>query len=200
MSTEYTLISSSNGMYTEKGSLFKSTSFPIKSFNEIKRIQGLLKKQFADASHLCYAYRLKSGDRLDEFSSDSGEPNGSAGIPILNVLKRKKLIDSAIIVLRYYGGKKLGIPGLIHAYGKAAEHSITAEKIRPWFKRVIIVLIFPFELHKKVEMIIKKYNARIKEQTYTNSIEIILEIKESIQKEIIYELKEISNGNITINI
>ena len=100
MITEYTLISSSNGTYTEKGSSFTALSFPANSLLDIKSILISLKEQFIDASHICYAYRIKQGNNLDEYASDAGEPNGSAGAPILKVLKRSELVGSAIIVIR----------------------------------------------------------------------------------------------------
>ena len=200
MITEYTLISSSNGTYTEKGSSFTALSFPANSLLDIKSILISLKEQFIDASHICYAYRIKHEGNIDEFAADAGEPKGCSGIPILNVLKSKKLVDAAIFVVRYFGGKKLGIPGLIHAYGQAAENSITDERIKPWIKLCVLSFIYPYKVQKKVETIIQQYNLEVKDNKYAESIEISMEVKESMQKEIITKLNEITKGNIKINI
>ena len=76
------------------------------------------------AAHVVSAFRIKNGQRIDEYSSDDGEPKGSSGAPILNSIKRNKLMNVGIYVVRYFGGKKLGIPGLISAYRQSAESAI----------------------------------------------------------------------------
>ena len=129
---EFTLFSISEGKYNEKGSTFSAIAIPVSSAAAIKNKLSELKEQFPDASHICYGYRIKEKERLDEFATDASEPNGSAGQPILNVLKRNQLVDTAIFVIRYFGGTKLGIPGLIHAYGKAAECAIETGKLKKW--------------------------------------------------------------------
>ena len=121
---EYTFSLLSLGEFKEKSSSFYSVAQPVASINDFKSKLSNVKGEYPDASHVCYAYRIKMGDRLDEYYSDAGEPKGSAGKPILNTLKRNKLINSVIFVIRYFGGTKLGIPGLIHAYGTAAQEVI----------------------------------------------------------------------------
>ena len=98
-----------------------------------------MKEDCPDASHICYAYRIKLGHRLDEFASDSGEPKGSAGQPILNALKRQNLINTGIFVIRYSGGTKLGIIGFIHAYGVAAVNAIKNARMKPWIEKKTII-------------------------------------------------------------
>ena len=122
---EVTLSSKSEGRYNEKGSTYSALAIPVSDVAEVKTNLHQLKKQFPDASHICYGYRVKENDRLDEFATDAGEPKGSSGIPILNVLKRKHLVNVVIFVIRYFGGSKLGIPGLINAYGTAAEKKLS---------------------------------------------------------------------------
>ena len=112
---EFILAKPTTGEYKEKGSSFHAVSERVSSVKHIKSILLTLKEQFSDASHICYAYRIKQGKSLDEFASDAGEPNGSAGIPILNVLKRNQIVNTVIFFIRYFGGTKLGVPGLIHA-------------------------------------------------------------------------------------
>ena len=117
---ELTLSSQSEGKYSEKGSTFTALTLPVASLGQVKYELNNLREQYPDANHICYGYRIKEGDRVDEFATDAGEPKGSSGIPILNVLKRNQLVNVVIFVIRYFGGSKLGIPGLIHAYGTAA--------------------------------------------------------------------------------
>ena len=85
---EFTLSSKSEAKYNEKGSIFSALAIPVSNVVEVKTNLHQLKEQFPDASHICYGYRIKEGGRLDEFSTDAGEPKGSSGLPILNVLKR----------------------------------------------------------------------------------------------------------------
>ena len=197
--TEYSLWSASVGSYSEKGSRFIARSFTVRSANEIKSVLSRLKEEFQDASHICYAYRIKKEINLDEFSSDSGEPKGSAGIPILNVLKRRNLVNSAIFVIRYFGGTKLGIPGLVHAYGAAAEDAVEHAKLKPWVQLCSLLLIYNYEVQKKVESVQNKYDANIIQQNFAGSVETIIEVRESICEEFIMQLEQITNGTIQIN-
>ena len=197
--TEYSLWSTSIGSYSEKGSSFTARSFTVRSVNEIKSVLNRLKKEFQDASHICYAYRIKQGKNLDEFSSDSGEPKGSAGAPILNILKRRDLVNSAIFVIRYFGGTKLGIPGLVHAYGTAAEDAVEHATLKPWVQLCSLLLIYKYEVQKKVESVQKKYDANIIQQNFAVTVETIIEVRESICEEFIIQLEQITNGTIQIN-
>ena len=129
---EYTFSTSSTGDYKEKGSSFHAIVEPSSSVDYIKSKLLILKEQYPNANHICYGYRIKQKGRLDEFSTDAGEPNGSTGQPILNVLKRNQLVNTPIFVIWYFGGTKLGIPGLIHAYGKAAELALEKAVIKKW--------------------------------------------------------------------
>lgn len=123
--TEYQTISKpAEGIYSESGSKFIGYSHSITDEAQLKHWKELLKKEHHKAVHIAWALRL--GFEADiERSSDDGEPSGSAGKPILNALKSENLTNCSILVVRYYGGKKLGIPGLINAYGTAAVNSIT---------------------------------------------------------------------------
>ena len=196
---EYFLAATSVGSYTEKGSSFTARSFTVRSVNEIKSVLNRLKEEFQDSSHICYAYRIRKGINLDEFSSDSGEPKGSAGIPILNVLKRRDLVNSAIFVIRYFGGTKLGIPGLVHAYGAAAEDAVEHATIKPWVQLCSLLLIYKYEVQKKVESVQKKYDANIIQQNFAGSVKTTIELRESICEEFIMQLEQITNGMIQIN-
>ncbi|MBC8045477.1 MAG: YigZ family protein [Fimbriimonadaceae bacterium] len=111
----------SEGIYTEKGSKFLAFGFHLQNDEKIKSIKEQLRKEHHKAVHVAYAYRLGYTGETEKVSDD-GEPAGSAGKPILNVLKKHDLTYCAIFVVRYYGGKKLGIPGLIHAYAAAVNN------------------------------------------------------------------------------
>jgi len=118
MATLRTVTQAAESLYKSSGSKHLGFSFSIASEKEAKEKLDALWLKFPDATHICYAYILRSGL---ERSSDDGEPAGSAGKPILNVLKSEKVLNVLVAVVRYYGGTKLGIPGLIDAYKSAAK-------------------------------------------------------------------------------
>ena len=159
-----------------------------------------LKAKYSDASHICYAYRIKEGPYLDEFASDSGEPKGRAGQPILNSLKRQNLINASIIVIRYYGGSKLGIPGLIHAYGMAAKNAIDNAKLIIWFDKKRLFITYPYELEGVIKSILKMYQTIVINEDFGERIYIQLEIDEKSADKFIDNINELSSGSATINI
>ena len=153
---EYTFSKSLTGDYKEKGSSFHAVAQPACGIKDIKSKLFKMREEYPDASHICYAYRVKMGKRLDEFSSDAGEPNGSAGISIHNVLKRNQIVNAVIFVIRYFGGTKLGIPGLIHAYGAAAEDAIENATLKPWMEKKRLFITYPYEYEGAMQSILKK--------------------------------------------
>ena len=195
---EFTLSSKSEGKYNEKGSIFSALAFPISDVAEVKTNLHQLKEQFPDASHICYGYRIKGGGRLDEFSTDAGEPKGSSGLPILNVLKRNKIVDAVIFVVRYFSGSKLGIPGLINAYGTAAERTIENAKVKKWVQLERISFIYNYNLKNKVDSILQEFKVNIIKSDFGESINVELEIEVEKNEELSKELKEASNGTIRV--
>ena len=195
---EFTLSSKSAGKYNEKGSIFSALAIPVSDVTEVKINLHQLKEQFPDASHICYGYRIKERGRLDEFATDAGEPKGSSGLPILNVLKRNKIVDAVIFVVRYFGGSKLGIPGLINAYGTAAERTIENAKVKKWVQLERISFIYNYDLKNKVDSIIQKFKVKIINTKFGASIQVNLEVEVEKNKALAQELSEISNGAIRV--
>ena len=195
---EFTLSSKSEGKYHEKGSIFSALAIPVSAIAEVKANLQQLKEQFPDASHICYGYRIKERGRLDEFSTDAGEPKGSSGLPILNVLKRNQIVDAVIFVVRYFGGSKLGIPGLINAYGTAAEETIENAKVKKWAQLERISFIYNYDLQNKVDSILQEYKVNIIKSNFGESIQVELDIEVEKNEELSKELKEASNGTIRV--
>lgn len=114
----------SDGLYKELGSRFIASAWPVETEEEVKAVVDGLKKKYHDARHHCYAYRLGlDGGRFR--ANDDGEPSGSAGRPILGQIDSAGLSDVLVVVVRYFGGIKLGIPGLIRAYKSATADALT---------------------------------------------------------------------------
>ena len=145
----------SEGLFKDNGSRFIALAYPVETEEEVKTIVAGLRKQYHDARHHCYAYRL--GYKGDVFrSSDDGEPSGSAGRPILGQIDSAGLSDVLVVVVRYFGGIKLGIPGLIRAYktstADALSNARVVEKIAgKWFR-----LSFGYEAMNSVMKVLKE--------------------------------------------
>ena len=195
---EFTLSAKSKGKYSEKGSTFSALAIPVSEVVEVKTNLHQLKEQFPDASHICYGYRIKENDRLDEFAIDAGEPKGSSGAPILNVLKRNQLVNVVIFVIRYFGGSKLGIPGLINAYGTAAENAINAGKLKTWVLYQQISICYNYDLQKKVDSLLQQFTVNIIKIEFGESIKTDMEVEVEKTDALAQELNEISNGAIRI--
>ena len=127
--TYRTLRQASEGTYSESGSKFLAFAWPVHDDERVKQCRETLLKAHHKAVHVVWASRI-GYDTIMERSSDDGEPSGSAGKPVLNVLRAHQLTNSTILVVRYFGGKKLGIPGLINAYRSAAEEAVNRAGIR----------------------------------------------------------------------
>ena len=118
----------SEGLFKDLGSRFLSLAFPVESEDEVKAIVDALKKKYHDARHHCYAYRLGlDGARFR--ANDDGEPSGSAGRPILGQIDSAGLSDVLVVVVRWFGGIKLGIPGLIRAYKTATADALAQAQV-----------------------------------------------------------------------
>ena len=116
------------GLYKELGSRFIALAYPVETEEEVRSIVSSLRKEYHDARHHCYAYRL--GYKGDVFrASDDGEPSGSAGRPILGQIDSAGLSDVLVVVVRYFGGIKLGVPGLIRAYKSATADALAAANV-----------------------------------------------------------------------
>ena len=198
MNTKFVLKNSSDGKYYKKGSKFYSMSYMVNSIDDIKYIQKDLRSKYTNANHICYAYRIMVGKRVDEYGVDSGEPQGTAGMPILSVLKKNKLINTSIFVIRYFGGIKLGIPGLINAYSNAANETINKSVIVPYIKKSKVSISFNYKYQKQIESYLNKNYIKIVENKYDESIYFRIELEKDSKEEILLQLKKITNQNLII--
>lgn len=174
----YSISGTSEGFFKDKGSKFYAFAFHVVDENEIAEKREELKKKYHDARHHVYAYML--GLEKENFrSSDDGEPSNSSGPPVLGQIRSHDLSDILIIVIRYFGGTKLGIPGLINAYRTAAEEAIkNADVITKTIKNKIKVK-FEYPQINNVMRIIKDENLDMLNQKLELSCEIIVEVRKS---------------------
>lgn len=160
-STTYNQITNnSKGIYKAKGSKFIAYAIIVKSEEQVLDEINKIKKLDKNANHYCFAYIIKP-DKSIEKVNDDGEPKNSAGKPILGQIKSKDLTNCLIVVVRYFGGTKLGIPGLIKAYKNAALEAIQNNKIECIDITEMYSLKFSYEELNLVMNILKNYNANI---------------------------------------
>ncbi|MEA1876284.1 MAG: YigZ family protein [Bacteroidota bacterium] len=185
-----TIRAKSEGLYKEKGSKFISLAFPVKDEIEIKAILQELRKSYYDARHHCYAYRLEP-DKKKFRSNDDGEPSGSAGKPILGQLLSFDLTDTLIVVIRYFGGTKLGVSGLINAYRTAARDAIENTTILTKTEQNIYSIKFDYIKLNDVMKIIKDEKPEVLFQEFEMDCQMTLSIRISEGDKFIGKLKKV---------
>ena len=164
------------GIYSEKRSKFLAFAIPVLTVEDVKREVEAYQKKYYDARHVCYAYRL--GERRELFrANDNGEPSGTAGKPILGQIDSRELTNVLVIVVRYFGGIKLGTSGLIMAYKAAAAEALDATEHVEKTINEEITLKFSYPLLNDVLRIVKEENPRIVEQVFDNECVVRLSIR-----------------------
>ncbi|MGC3976763.1 MAG: YigZ family protein [Paludibacteraceae bacterium] len=166
-----TILSSSEGIYKEKGSKFLSFILPVNNVDEIKEVLEKFRKDYFDARHVCYAYML--GEERDVFrANDDGEPSGTAGRPILGQINSYELTNVLVIVVRYFGGILLGTSGLITAYKEATIDAVKNSKIVEKTIERPLSIHFTYELMSEVSRIIKEFDLMISRQKFETECDI----------------------------
>lgn len=155
--TYKSIASKSEGLYKDKGSKFISIAFPVTSENEVKDILEAVHKEYHDARHHCYAYRIGKEGETWRYNDD-GEPSSTAGRPIYGQLLSNGLSDILIVVIRYFGGIKLGVPGLIKAYKAAAADAIANAAVIEKTATEIVNVSFGYEETDRIMRILKEMN------------------------------------------
>lgn len=179
----------------EKGSKFIALTFKIKSIENAETYIHQNKKEYYDATHNCYAYRL--GLDGNQFrSNDDGEPSGSAGKPILSAIDQFKITDTLVIVNRYFGGTKLGISGLVRAYNTSAYNAILNSKVITLLIKKKITLRFEHKYISTVMHYISINKLPVIEQIYNEKVNLITEIRLSDIETHKNKMFENLNGNI----
>ncbi|MBR6177634.1 MAG: YigZ family protein [Bacteroidales bacterium] len=190
-----TIAKSGEGLYKDKGSKFLSFAFHIETEDEADTIRKQFKKKYYDATHVVYAFRL--GAEGEKFrAADDGEPSGSSGMPVYNTIRSKNITDVIVLVVRYFGGTKLGIPGLIDAYSQAAALALdNAETIEKTITQSITVEV-PYSMVNFVMRVIKDNSLTVADMSGDTSCRITIAVALN-QVERIEELLN-QNGKITV--
>ena len=177
--TYLTISRTSEGIYKEKMSKFLAFAIPVSSVEDVKKQLEKYQKEYYDARHVCWAYMLGS-QRTDFRSNDNGEPSGTAGKPILGQINSAGLTDILIVVVRYFGGIKLGTSGLIVAYREAASEAIAANEIIERQVEDEVHFGFEYPLMNEVMSIVKEEGPTIVSQIFDMDCEMTLRIRRSL--------------------
>ncbi|MEZ2335460.1 YigZ family protein [Mucilaginibacter sp. RCC_168] len=191
--TYKTIEQPTEGIFRDRGSKFLAFAHPINSENDIKGIVASLKSEHPKANHHCWAMRL-SIDRSVFRVNDDGEPSGTAGRPILNTLLSRDLTNVVVVVVRYFGGTLLGVPGLINAYKVATEEALNQATIIHKTVNDIYIVSFDYLQINDVMRIIKDDNLVILNQQFDNDCRIQVSIRKTQVEQTLFKISKINGA------
>lgn len=175
----------------EKKSKFIANIFYVESEEDAKEILNNVKKKYYDARHNCFAYRIKEENGVLQKQSDDGEPSGTAGGPMLNILEKQELVNVIVIVTRYFGGILLGTGGLVKAYSEAAKGAIENAKKVEKEEGYLTEIILSYNDVREFEYFCAKNNVNICRKDYAENVKLEIEMsKENYEKNVEKYLKE----------
>lgn len=190
--TYKTIKSPSEGLFKDRGSKFLAFAYPIEHENEVKPLVDNLRKEHFKAVHHCYAYRLGL-DKTNFRVNDDGEPSGTAGRPILNILLSNEITNILVVVVRYFGGTLLGVPGLINAYKSATSEALSSADILEKTVNDVYNVSFDFVQMNDIMKIVKEFNLKIRNQTYDNQCSMELEFRKTLTNQVIGKIEKIND-------
>ena len=194
--TYKTIASLAEGTYSEKRSKFLAFAIPVHTLDEVKEHLKYYEKKYFDARHVCYAYML-GAERTVFRANDNGEPSGTAGRPILGQINSFELTDVLLVVVRYFGGVKLGTSGLIVAYKAAAQEALNAADIVEKTVDADITFFFEYPYMNDVMRIVKEENPEIVSQDFDNDCKMTLRIRKSQFERLKHRLQKIETLRVS---
>jgi uncharacterized YigZ family protein len=197
MITEFkTVAAEGAGLFKDRGSKFLAFAYPVQSEEDIKSNLEDLRKQYFDARHHCYAYVIGNDGKVFR-ANDDGEPNHSAGDPILGQIHSKELTNTLVVVIRYFGGTKLGVSGLINAYKTAAELALNEAGIKTVEIKQSFKIIYSYEATNEIMRLTNDLSVDIVEQLFEEDCLLIGKIKIDLVETIVSKvqlLKDLGNN------
>ena len=185
----------------EKGSRFIAFLYPVKGDLQASKIRENLRKKYHDATHICWSYRIFDRDAERFRYGDDGEPSGTAGLPIYYEIKGRDYFNVMLVVIRYFGGVKLGTGGLAKAYARAAREVLDVSQSMVQYVRQQVSVLFPFGFTGEMRQLIQQFSLKIVEQEYTSDgIRMLLGIPLVRLEEVERELIERSRGLVKLKI
>jgi len=195
-----TIAESASARITRKRSRFLAFLIPVGSLDEVEAELRRLRKNHHDASHVCFAYRLHSEPAPLSAAEDAGEPSGSAGLPILQQLERAELLDLLAVVIRHFGGVKLGVGGLVRAYSDVVSAALTSARVIERTVAIEIEISFPPELTSPVMSIIHRLGAKVDRIEYDAQARAAVALAPSSVQEFIRALRDATGGRASTEV
>ncbi|MDR8391742.1 YigZ family protein [Aliifodinibius sp. S!AR15-10] len=192
----YTINKEVSASYRDNGSKFIGYLFPALNTDLFDKKLEVIKSQYHDATHHCYAYRIDPTN-IQEFAQDDGEPGGTAGLPILNRLKSAEIVNGGLIVVRYYGGTKLGKSGLIEAYGYTAKLSIEKADLQSIVPTVNMKITYPYNRQNEIDQLKSTFSLKEMESEYLADVTLTLACPKSDAQRMIDKLDRLEHLGIT---
>jgi uncharacterized YigZ family protein len=189
--TYQTIEKPAEGIFRDRGSKFLAYAYPVTSEQDIKTIIAALKQEHPKANHHCWAMRWTT-DRTVFRLNDDGEPSGTAGRPILNVLLSRNLTNITVVVVRYFGGTLLGVPGLINAYKTTTELALNEAKIIEKTVNDIYLVAFDYLQMNEVMRIVKEDHLEVLEQQFDNNCSIKISIRKMQVNQVLDRLQKLT--------
>ena len=196
--TYTTLEKEASAEFTEKKSVFIGYAAPVKSEDEAIAFIAKIRKKHSDARHNCYAYQLNGGG-IARYSDD-GEPQGTAGVPILDVIKKSGADDCCVVVTRYFGGILLGTGGLVRAYANGAKIALDAAHIVTYEQYTEFRLVCDYAAYQKVEYELPRFGVIVDDSQFGGSVALKLAVKAARFAEFDAKLREMFAGRVTAEI
>lgn len=184
-----TISRTSESSFRDRNSRFLGFAFPVNSEDEVSTCLQQLKKQYHDARHYCYAYVL-GRDKSKWRANDDGEPSGSAGLPIYNQILSSGLTNILVVVVRYFGGTKLGVPGLINAYKTATRLAIENADVMTVVPTRKLEVLFSYESMNTVMSYCKHLALAIESKDFSEQCRIIVQVPVNLEQNVIEFLKK----------
>jgi uncharacterized YigZ family protein len=181
--------------YKDRGSKFIAYAYPIESAEDFKNHLQKIKKEHAKAEHHCFAYRIGTDGNTFRVNDD-GEPSGSAGKPILGQLDSKEVTNAAVIVVRYFGGALLGVPGLINSYKTVTALALQVTPIVQKQVEITYTIQFDYTRMNEIMMVLKQYNCTIISQELQLFCVIKTGVPKNRTREVLYQLKELQSVDV----
>ncbi len=195
--TYRTIETPTEGLYKEKGSKFIALAYPVYTEEEVKEVLAELRKKYYDARHHCYAYIL-GADKTRFRANDDGEPNHSAGDPILGQIRSADLSNVLVVVIRYFGGTKLGVGGLINAYKTATAEALALATVIEQHETALLQAHYAYPQMNDVMSLVKEYDLPVRDQHFELDCRLTLEVRKKLQDEVVSNLEDMEGVSVPV--
>lgn len=195
--TEYRTVEfEADDYFIEKKSRFIGYVKPVKTADEAVEFINSIKSKHWDATHNVYAYVLR--DNNIQRYSDDGEPSGTAGVPMLDVLLKENLVDVCVVGTRYFGGTMLGAGGLVRAYSHTSKIAVTAGNIITMAQCAVMSVSVDYSFYEQMNILLSEFNANIEATDFADNVTITFSIRENLQQPLQDKLTDVSNAKYSL--